>query len=384
MSDSEKPKVPSPLSTYDILGYLAPGGGLVIFCVAFEYWARTIADLPSKSLPSEIHTPLLTALKTILIRPAMPNLIESGSVLILLLAFSYVLGHIVASISSLVLDKILIRVGTGYPYAGLLKIGERQAERDKRYRALHRALFFWVNCALLVFYALAACRVGYTTTTIVVVVVSLAGVVALLLWASLSLGVFASTSKASEPSPEAASVTKCARLLAVPCDIISQVLAGYLHTRESFDDAFISSYAVEFKDAFGRDHAGAGTLNFWLCYLYVKEHSVECGAMLVNWLNLYSFARNVATSFYLAFCYSLLWLVAQGGRASRAFDYPYGVLIGIGLLYFVLAVGMAVRFYSLYVAYFTRFVFRAFVYLRTRESRGAAPGGPVYRMTSST
>jgi hypothetical protein len=86
--------------------------------------------------------------------------------------------------------------------------------------------------------------------------------------------------------------------------------------------------------------------------------------MAVNWLNLYSFARNLAMSFYLTFLYTGISFCIQRGLI---FGSHRLTVVLFPFILFVLFVIMLQRYHYLYHSYFSKFILRAFVVLRSHD-----------------
>jgi hypothetical protein len=136
-----------------------------------------------------------------------------------------------------------------------------------------------------------------------------------------------------------------------------------LFTREPASAEFTKLYSESFNRHFQLNAATAGTTNFWLAYMHMMEKSPTLGAIATNWLRLYAFARNLSAAFYLFFIYAFLWLWIHSAAITDWGAYRTGVLLAFPLGGLALALIMLTRFYYLYASYYTRFVFRSFVYL---------------------
>lgn len=145
--------------------------------------------------------------------------------------------------------------------------------------------------------------------------------------------------------------------------MLGKPLEKLLLTRRSFDRAFRSRYRELFKEKFKLEPDKAESNNYWMSYLYVIQESPRFAAEIIHWQRLYSFSRNMATAFYLAFLYGLAWLLyhegaivdwrAEGITRLTVATYALYVISGMLLVYF----------YYLYVCYYSKLIFRAFVFL---------------------
>src|SRR5437868_3593732 len=115
MAEVEAPSLMLALTPYDILGYLAPGGTMILSALAFEHFVDRVVG-PQLAAKPAWHTPLLSALNTLY----TSSVIKDNSVSLLLFAIgfaavAYIAGHVVGSLASLLLDRLLIFKGYGYP-----------------------------------------------------------------------------------------------------------------------------------------------------------------------------------------------------------------------------------------------------------------------------
>lgn len=73
-------------------------------------------------------------------------------VTIVAVVFTYVLGHAIAGLSSLCIDRILMQKGHGYPCEALLRVpGEHTRHRVVCEREFYKGTFFWLNFAAWLF-----------------------------------------------------------------------------------------------------------------------------------------------------------------------------------------------------------------------------------------
>jgi hypothetical protein len=357
------------LTAYDLLGYLTPGGTMILSIFVFEYLVNTRV-LHEHGARIALKAPLLESTTQL-----FGLTIASGSsvgvfvILAVLLALAYVVGHVIASVSALLLDRTLVFKGYGYPCSNLLRVPRADDPDRDLSRAYYRGIFFWTNVLLIATYtALFMTRYGS----------------ALLLWLSLGCAwlivvVTALKLLISSRHGKHRNVQTMRRftnsilryVFAGVFDMLSHPLREIMSTQRSFDAEFLSLYRRLFRGAFGINVDTAGTNTFWLSYCYVAEKSEHLRTLLSFWRTMYTFARNLATAFYLAFLYCFCWLVAQLDTVRQ-----YASLFPFYLPLILLACSylLAVRYYYLYVCYFNKFVARAFVFLeQTRLREGGLP-----------
>lgn len=392
-----------PLTAYDFLGYLVPGAALLLSMFIFELWGRR---LPSSVFnPGQsFHSPIMTVL-------SIHSSIEASSwalqaiFLVAIAALSYICGHIIASVSSLFIDRVLIYKGYGYPYETLLGISpfsEKERPFGEFSRCFYRGLLLWPNAIIILFYfsitfANTRFELKNSDTPLLLwcfqqlynVVMLMARNVELLVAAYIIvivLKIILSSSKNQKHfwNPESMDTQLHDRVLwfttyvwAGLYELVTKFLSMYLNTREHFDDCFKDNYRTHFKKQFKMDPYHAKTNNFWLPLLYVKHNSQQCGDQADNWLRLYGFSRNLAAAFYLSFLYGVASFVWQSKKVHVGMwsHYQVKILMMIPIIYLILSCIMLFRFYYLYVHYYTKYVFRSFIFLSDLPNKASQPAG---------
>lgn len=346
-----------PMSAYDLMGYIIPGATLLTSAFLFEFE-------PREQLHIKIVAPLYSSLYNL-----WPDM--SGShghwilgvvFFVLLVAVAYVCGHLVSSVSSFLIDRIFIYKGYGYPYEQLLGIAKPSHMAGDSSRAFYRGTCLWLNLyfVLRVGHLLwphrvplvAAYAVGYYTLLIV----------------SVRLLSFFSHRPGYQKLFRWLSFWSV-HIHAAPYEAIARPLSRILGTKAAFPSAFTERYESLFKGRFGITMAEAGTGNFWLCYAHVLTASPTLGSLLSNWFRLYSFARNLSMAFYLSFIYVFATFSFQRGFFQNGVP---SALSAICASYLALSGIFLVRYVYLYVSYFTKFTFRAFVVTESGANAASA------------
>lgn len=353
MADSADAKIPIPFSVADVFDYLIPGAMLLATMTLFDYRLADASLLREQAA----YTPLRDLFSTV----STPILAHKDAVLSLffvsaLAVTSYVAGHITSSFSSLFIDRVLIYKGHGYPYRQLLRFPISSRRPPKSFKsAYYRGIFFWAN---LTFITLLAW-------------ILMAGMMLLVLAVSFALASLAFTvvkiyisnnpwrNRAGWPEERErlkGFFVGFARLY----DGLAQLYTSYTGSRDSLERPIRVAYAKYFLKHFGCKPTMMSSSNYWLTSCYVIEHSPEFAKLMMNWLRLYEFARNLSTAAYLAFMYVLVSLFMHRDVVR---DTPDVGLIVAPLALFTIAFMMLGRYYYLYVCYFSKFIFRSFVYL---------------------
>ncbi len=141
-----------PFGTYDFFGYLIPGMTLIfniyLICIGYHW-----------SLSGDKNISLISPVNYFL--EDMSKILNSNAstffqitVVIFLLIFAYVIGHIIGSISSLFLDRILVFKAYGYPYESIIQNKTLKLLKYDVQRKIDsnqwRAIFFWANFLLVI------------------------------------------------------------------------------------------------------------------------------------------------------------------------------------------------------------------------------------------
>jgi hypothetical protein len=347
----------APFSVYDFFGYLGPAVVFIVCIYLFESAARPFA--------SAYPQPVLSLIERIVPKEPTSFIVQGGLAFICLLA-AYVCGHVIASFGSFILDRTMVSKAHGYPLQRLLKLFPKP-ETERRLKTsqyFYRNVIFWGNFLLWLFLVLVMCDL----TEFKYILGILAGAVALIP-IYLCLVVY---------SERYESTKKLDALLYWITIILSGLynlgwwfLNRFFRWDESFHPELIAQYRDAFRKAVGIDPVEAKTDNYWFSVFYVYSKSEFFKSMLTNWLHLYSFARNVASAFYLAFFYGAVYLIALKFFRADVGKKGLYCLFGTLAFYFALAVLMAVRFYYLYFTYYSKSLYRAFVFLSRHPSEGA-------------
>jgi len=351
-----------PFASYDIFGYLIPGATSILGILNFEHWYNRI--VPDKAL-----TPVLSTL----LGPAQ-TIKENETVYAIALAAAllcvvYVSGHIVSSVSSFFLDRIYVAKAQGYPYETLLFLPRTSGPGFRRpdSKGFYQGAFFWINLYLVLRFASFFHSSTWLKPTLYAIEIVIALAVAAKIVASIVRGLPRLATWFSRPGIRRWPVTVAkfflATLFPLPFKVLSRSVEGHVRTGRPFEPGMRDRYLQFFADRFGLDPTQAGSDNFWLCKMFVAHESPVFNRNLSYWLDMYTYARNLATAFYIAFIYSFVFVYLQYAHSPRIKPSDVFVLFSMPLGYFLLAGILAVRFRYIYVGYYNRFLYRSFVFL---------------------
>lgn len=361
-------QISNPITAYDVLGYMAPGGTLILCIFLFEVWVERIRRM-GLAADKDLHVPMYTAFTTFAGKLSNADWVLSALFLIVVLGIAYVVGHVVASLSALLMDRFYLAKAHGYPYEWLLDLKDDDGKSDSR--SFYRGLFLWVNVVVVAAYLMVA-HLGLPFVDLPVWAqwVTLGAIVAFIIFSSI-VKWLVSTHRARDRNEDATdSVAEWAgrgegwltHVFSGPYRFIASRVKKLLFAGADFDDEFKSSYKEKYQRLFGYDPVTARSNNYWLSYIHIRQTSNELTRPIDNWLRLYSFARNLSTAFYASFLYAAVWFLAHGRPVAQD-CYQLQLLRVIPVLFLIAAFAMLLRYFYLYTYYYTKFIFRAFVYL---------------------
>lgn len=414
LSLAERLPVPSVSET---LGYLAPGAAFMSVVYVSEAYAAHVGT-------HGFHTPVHTVLSFIGLSASADSWVDQLLIIVAIGFLCYMLGHLIDSVAKLLLDRTLVYKGYGYPYQSLLDLPgaerrqesrevldglERSLRRDRPWltaealseeasrlvatvprrsdfsAAFYRGFFFWFNLYLIARWGglASAAHHGYGDQNFLWHFANVLGV-----WCSMLLAIklFAGRSvRALIRRVHAGAVDGRRRrasrgLLCVYraasiglYDIIAVPIGKMLNTRRSLDAAFISAYRVRFRNRFNLDPDTAESNNFWLPLMDVLMHAPELGSLLSRYHQLYRFSRNLSVALFMGFSYVVVWYYGNTrGPASPA----HAEFVLLMFLVYVAALLFLLHYYYLYVCYYSKFLFRAFVFMGQEHGAVREPVAP--------
>jgi len=336
-----------PFTRQDVFAYLVPGATLVVLVYLFEFWCTRVF---MRQHADSIRAPIYTAFNSTALTD--DNWAATLVYLLAALVFSYVLGHLVAWVSVFFIDRILIAKGHGYPWRNLLGFPRTSSPRVKIKRYAYPALFFALNLYFAARYFATFVNTPGSHRT-----ASAFGWLAL----SLVLFKFLVTPSLGHYLPRTTAIIW--KTFWFPYGIITRYLGRITRTTEPLRPAVVRAFKQRFVDTFGVPVKDAGNGAYWFPRIFVREHSARFDSLVVYYHHLYSFTRNLATAFYLAFLYCWISLTLQNGATVADNKYNLILSASVPALMFLASFALLSRFYYVYVSKHTRLLFRVFVYL---------------------
>jgi hypothetical protein len=290
----------------------------------------------------------------------------------------YVLGHIVSSLGSILIDRMLINRIHEYPYKRLLETLFEKKSRGVQKRRYNKAAFFafiLLNVALA--FATAWPRLMFGLT--IFLVVAIFAILALKEYArsqwqsdeakeSSRQSAWGESSKPPEnPKADTPQPPNCVRkvfrkflsLAVAMCEMAVTVLqatydwlARGLISLFRIGRAFPVDFQQMVKDSFEKVYKRApnrlGTNVFWLAALDVAQAGDRQLKLLMQAWHLYGLMRSMAIAFYILWLYDIMVLLLKTEQHAK-FEQHLWWIVTTGLC----ALLCTLRYYHIYYCHFT-------------------------------
>jgi len=357
----------SPFTPYDVLAYLIPA---LAYVASVQYYEFVIAQ----HIPKEkLHAPLQHVTEWLASFPCKDGAASGWAMQLLVLlgvvGCFYVIGHIIASVSELVIDRLLVHKGIGYPREHLLDVHDKPGKIISR--PFYQGFCFWVNVIPVALYIRTI--LPSTRFAIDALLYPAIGCLSLIVILKLLVSGLTAPQCKLESRIRASKVWHkasylffwCLRYLFAGLTIpIGILFRNLMQTQRGFDAKFQEIFREKYRSIFAMDATNSESNTYWLPYIYIARHSDRLNKIILNWLNLYSFMRNLSTALYFAFIYTTVSLYKMAdllppGEGLCALYLPAAL--------FVASMIALLRFYYLYACYYTKFLYRAFIFLATQK-----------------
>lgn len=339
MSTQQEAKEYLPFNLYDFFGYIIPG---IYFSSILSIYFYTF-----------YHQEFLSFLEKLSRAYHLLPFVSSFVFTIAYIVMVYVLGHFVATVSHIVIDKILVSGTTGYPVLKLLKITQNKEHRYL-YQMTYKILFILFMVMLFIplipnpkekFNWIFFTFCGFLFIRILSVIMQL-------LFPSFFKWIINSKIYSSN-------IKWWSEHINVPFKVIHMML----QTNHEFDEGFINKTKEKFKKDFELDAEASGSNNYWLPFFRLSSLNSYHAHLINNWLLLYGFSRNMSAASYL-FSSMLVIIWAYNGYA-----FPNSELLGVDSSFFfkvslgistVLGLFFLMRYWVIYYSYFTKSILRSY------------------------
>jgi hypothetical protein len=323
-----------PFDLYDFFGYLFPG---VFFGVS------TLAFI-GHSMPQvlEYHQALWIAYDKAPILISMA--LSVGAIIVL-----YVIGHVIATVSHVIIDRVLVDGVVGYPVSHLLRLPRRTREYVE---STYKYLFGLFNAVLLMPVLFNSNELVQRLITILLVLIGL-----IIVLRFVVMIVRADPWRRRTVVPRIAA-KKWVRVYLWPAKYVIDPVIGFSQRLLGIDKRFPGQFIREYKGLFRREFkmepAQVGSENYWLPFFYVSTKRPSSTGMINTWLHLYGFSRNSAAAGYMSAALITVCVYAYPDIRNEA------ARIQLALLLCVAAV-LGLRYWLLYSTYYTKNIIRSFV-----------------------
>ncbi len=335
----------SSFSLYDTFGYFIPGTTFVIGFYVFleiigfnqEFNTKGYFDAMTQDFPTFF------------------------AVFPVLGLFVYVLGHFIASISTVIMDKLLMERTLGYPFRRLF-YRSLDWEKSDRLRYLHRNRTFYKSIVASSIISVSFNFMGANWWYVYFLSIAIFFLVFKSLFSLLSLEDIRDPDSLREGGSKR---LRCAEIIwhifkpslilfYASFDLAIYLLLYLFRMCKPFEKKFQDKFSTKFKKTFGITVEEAGTNVYWLTYSYIQQNEENSVPLIQNWLNLYSLSRNISTVLLILFFCGLYPEMIFKDANTAILD-RWLICTGIGAIVFWL------RYYYLYYNYYSKYIFRAFL-----------------------
>jgi len=387
--DAFEPKrLTAPFSVSDVFVYIIPGAVLLLSVFFTEQFLKERAQAENVQFITPFGQMLWTWGMQVV---AEPSLLYAVALLLVLITVTYVGGHLVSSISSFFVDRLLVHHGLQYPYTLFLgrrkDAAEAAGEKWKFFKpirakeAFYRGLFSW---------PLAMCFFWYCTPWFRSKGDWLGNIAPAAAGVCFAVTVFLAVGKVGWHEVQRRRANwffgfladfydrRRLRLMWIAAglyDLCHNTFSSVLSPlREPLAPGLLEEYTKRFRREFKIEPSTVGSLHFWFPYAYVMRYGQDFYRLLLMWHYQYEMARNIATSFFLAAIYSawlILYRIPGGGAPPH---WMGGSVFWLPLVFGIFSTIMLSRYYYIYVCYFNRSLFRAFVFVHQQRDKDPTIG----------
>lgn len=338
-----------PFNGYDIFGYIIPGGVFFLSIYIFDFWAK-------KSMNFK-HNPILTLISIFKPNDVVNqwNTFDSITFIIASVLVVYVIGHIIAALSSFFIDRLLIKKGHHYPIKLILLNQRKDSDGSKSIKGN----FVVFNLFFLILH-IASCiylGISYSVHTVnwiyfhfFLLFIFLIILISFIFMFSYNKILFF--------------LNPFSRLY----DCIVERFREVLGSDGGISKEVKKGYKNFLRNELKLKKNNLTTDIYWLSCIYIARKSPSANKLLINWMHLYSFSRNLSTGFFISFIYCALSIFLNSHMLNGT-DYhdvfKFKILVGclIPLFFWGISILFLLRFYYLYHGYYSKFIVRTCAYL---------------------
>lgn len=363
MDQSPGLRIGPTFSTKDLFLYVLPGSAAILGAFLFEMRLNRAAGVAG-ILDSEIHLPLYHAANAIRQDPFSHGFVFGAIVLAALITMAYVAGHVISSVSSLFLDRILLAKGHDYPFVYLLAT-EEAPRLQTCSQAFYRGQFLWGNLWLLSYWCMHATSWPYMEW---ISRILFGGFVVTPFLVKIVVTFLNRSNERLLVKDRPFLVRLAVTLYSAPFDLPANMFDKVVRAREPLELAVVQKFEQQLVEEFGLSLKEAKSNAYWCAYLSIVTKSPQLTKLIQTWHHLYEFARNLSTGFYLCAIYTGGLLAFQGSVVTKL---ESSVVLWIPLAYAAIAVVLLSRYYYLISCYYSRFIARVYAFLPVLVQKSA-------------
>jgi len=340
-----------PFNLYDFYGYIIPG--VLLLAGSFLIMAHFIKDIESVYI---FATNYLNSLK---FTPAI-------IFFIILISIIYFVGHINAMISHLIFDRILVKRILGYPIYDLLNI-------DNNLRDFSRATNYYLLTLINLLIFVPILKLWFPSIIKLDILIRVLIFLFVLLFTLRTIILFLekyffeevkvahiNDALNFEKSLKIVHWLYCSFYYLIEKTII-RVAKEFISNDTPLDQTIIDKFANKIKTDFSLDYKAIGTDNYWLPVIKIANNNEIILKYIMNWLNLYSFLKNLSMVGFLLCLESGIFITLNSYNHNFNSE-PIWESIIFGLLY-IGSLLLLLRYWVIYRNYYTKYIIRAYTVL---------------------
>lgn len=348
----EKIQEKSPFSAYDFFGCLLPGLILII-----SLWVLLVIE--GLWEPTKWPVPLQE------MRAIINDLSRQGSVskavlLVFGIAGVYVLGHVVATLSHLVLDRFFMQRVIGYPTQAYLRLKNDGYFQSCGYVVAYTFIMLSIISSIASAFSTIH-AIWFRCISAGLMFVSGIAIITVICLALMKKIVISNRGRNSDFTGGALArqwrSTRLVRLWLNVYRFTFGSLVSFLRSLLSLDKAFCpdlqSGIIRQIEKDFGISKPSFHSDAFWLVYYRTAQLSPSVDAQIRNWVNILGYSRNFA---FAAIIPPLALALKQIGTGQPATP----VEAGFSFAFFLLFVIFTIRYIMIYTSHYTKNTLRAY------------------------
>jgi hypothetical protein len=346
--------IKQPFTVYDVMAYLAPGLALILGATLVFYLMRGGFSVESKGQFLKIILPTGGSWVA-MVTEICSHWYTFAFAFFAMWLITYILGHFVATLSSLLIDSFIIRRIRGYPFSIMLDKKFPLSDHEAKKRRLAKGAHGYFIVAMCLY------PIRLLPVWIPNFILIWCGVLVLVRMGSAA----ADVQEGQGWKATANRLWRIGAFLAWPgvflFDLCITTTYAVSKTYKPMGTAAQDEFCRACKKTFETACQGVTCPHdsseiYWRTSAYLLEATDAHAKNINNWLNLYSFCRNICMSFFLLFIMTFVMgrtVFAEVPNNPHFFWFPviFGSLAAIFLL----------RYVYLYYKYYSKYIARAFM-----------------------